>query len=119
GCAVVGSAAAQDQGQPKPAAGRPAADSPGCKKIFNGENFEGWEADPSTWSIADGAMRGVGGTSRLAYTKADYGSFRLIFIARVNAGNGENNGVLLAAGDPPALSKPKIDNAGWIQFMPP
>src|SRR4030095_8481317 len=52
---------------------------PGCVKIFNGENFDGWEADSSTWSIVDGAMRGFAGSSRLAYTKADYGSFRLIF----------------------------------------
>jgi hypothetical protein len=34
---------------------------PGCKKIFNGVNFDGWTADPSTWSIVDGAMRGVAG----------------------------------------------------------
>jgi hypothetical protein len=24
---------------------------PNCTRIFNGVNFEGWEADPSTWSI--------------------------------------------------------------------
>ena len=35
---------------------------PGCVKIFDGKTFRGWEADPSTWSIVDGAMRGVGGT---------------------------------------------------------
>jgi len=92
---------------------------PGCAKIFDGETFKGWEADPSTWSIVDGAMRGVGGSSRLAYTTADYGSFRLIFKARMNPVNGDHLGVLFWGDRPEKPSKPKIDNAGWIQFMPP
>jgi|SRR6266498_457639 3-keto-disaccharide hydrolase len=100
-------------------AGRQAAPYPGCVKIFNGENFEGWEADPSTWSIVDGAMRGVGGSSRLAFTKADYGSFRLIFTARMNPVNGDHLGVLFWGDRPKDPARPKIDNAGWIQFMPP
>jgi hypothetical protein len=92
---------------------------PSCNRIFNGENFDGWEADRSTWSIADGAMRGVGGTSRLAYTKRDYGSFRLIFTARMNPVNKDHLGVLFWGDRPADPAKPKIDNAGWIQFMPP
>lgn len=95
------------------------ADYPGCVKIFNGENFDGWVADPSTWSIVDGAMRGSGGTSRLAYTKADYGSFRLIFTARMNPVNRDHLGVLFWGDRPTDPAKPKIDNAGWLQFMPP
>jgi hypothetical protein len=66
----------------KPASARDEVPYPNCVRIFSGDNFDGWEAEPSTWSIVDGAVRGVGGTSRLAYTKADYGSFRLIFTAR-------------------------------------
>ena len=73
------------------------APCPGCVKIFNGENFEGWEADPSTWSITNGAMRGVGGTSRLAFTKKDYGRFRLIFTARMNPVNRDHLGILFVA----------------------
>lgn len=92
---------------------------PGCVRIFNGKNFDGWEADPSTWTIVDGAMRGEGGTSRLAYTKADYGRFRLIFTARMNPVNGDHLGVLFWGDRPRDASRPKIDNAGWIQFMPP
>jgi hypothetical protein len=92
---------------------------PGCVKIFNGENFEGWEADSSTWSIVDGAMRGYAGTSRLAYTKADFGSFRLIFTARMNPVNRDHLGVLFWGDRPEDPARPKIDNAGWIQFMPP
>jgi hypothetical protein len=95
------------------------AQYPGCVKIFNGVSFEGWKADPSTWSIVDGAMRGAGGTSRLAYTTADYGSFRLIFTARMNPVNGDHLGVLFWGDRPKDVSKPRIDNAGWIQFMPP
>lgn len=98
---------------------RPEPAYPNCTRIFNGVNFEGWEADPSTWSIVDGAMRGAGGTSRLAYTKANYGSFRLIFTARMNPVNGDHLGVLFWGDRPTDPSKPKIDNAGWIQFMPP
>jgi Domain of Unknown Function (DUF1080) len=115
--------AGDDGGQAKisdpTAADRQTAPYPGCAKIFDGKSFEGWEADPSTWSIADGAMRGVGGSSRLAYTKADYGSFRLIFTARMNPVNGDHLGVLFWGDRPKDPSRPKIDNAGWIQFMPP
>lgn len=90
-----------------------------CVKAFDGKSFEGWEADPSTWSITNGAMRGVAGTSRLAYTKADYGSFRLIFTSRMNPVNGDHLGVLFWGDRPKDPAKPKIDNAGWVQFMPP
>jgi hypothetical protein len=64
-------------------------------------------------------MRGVGGSSRLAYTKKDYGSFRLIFTARMNPVNGDHLVVLFWGDRPQDSAKPKIDNAGWIQFMPP
>ena len=97
----------------------PATPYKGCVRIFDGESFEGWEVDPSTWSIVEGAMRGVGGSSRLAFTKADYGSFRLIFTARMNPVNGDHLGVLFWGDRPQDAAKPKIDNAGWLQFMPP
>lgn len=90
-----------------------------CVKVFDGHTFDGWEAHPSTWSIAGSAMRGFGGTSRLAYTKADYGSFRLIFTARMAPVNRDHLGVLFWGDRPADPAKPKIDNAGWIQFMPP
>jgi hypothetical protein len=115
--------AEEDKGPAKinalPEAAAEATPYPGCVKIFDGDSFEGWEADRSTWSIVDGAMRGVGGSSRLAYTKADYGSFRLIFTARMNPVNGDHLGVLFWGDRPKDPSRPKIDNAGWIQFMPP
>jgi hypothetical protein len=92
---------------------------PGCVKIFDGKTFDGWEADPSTWTIVDGAMRGIGGTSRLAYTKADYGSFRLIFTARMDPVNNDHLGVLFWGDRPTDPARPKIDDAGGLQFMPP
>ncbi len=116
GIALCGSGAG---GEKKAATEKAGAVYPNCTRIFNGKDFEGWEADPSTWSITNGAMRGMGGTSRLAYTKADYGSFRLIFTARMNPVNNDHLGVLFWGDRPADPSKPKIDNAGWIQFMPP
>ena len=94
-CVLLCCAAIHGDGRAKPA-----ADYPGCEKIFNGENFDGWEADPSTWSVVERAMRGVGGTSRLAYTKADYGSFRLIFTARMDPVNRDHLGVLFWGDSP-------------------
>lgn len=92
---------------------------PGCEKIFDGKTFEGWDAEPSTWTIVDGAMHGVGGTSRLAYTKKDYGNFRLIFTSRMPEVKGDHLGVLFWGDRPTDSAKPKIDLAGWVQFMPP
>ncbi len=121
--AIAGVRAGDDTGQAKSSAPSEsigqAEGYPGCVKIFDGKSFQGWEADPSTWSIVDGAMRGVGGSSRLAYTTTDHGSFRLIFTARMAPVNGDHLGVLFWGDRPEDPSKPRIDNAGWIQFMPP
>jgi hypothetical protein len=117
--AAIGDEKAPSNTHSPAASGRQLASYPNCVKIFNGQSFDGWVADPSTWSIVDGAMRGVGGSSRLAYTTADYGSFRLIFTARMNPVNKDHLGVLFWGDRPSDTSKPKIDNAGWIQFMPP
>lgn len=92
---------------------------PNCKKMFNGENYKGWIADESTWSIVDGAMQGLGGTSRLAYTEEDYGSFRMIFSGRLVGDKNDHLGVLFWGSRPTDPASPMIDNAGWIQFMPP
>ncbi len=92
---------------------------PNCKRVFNEINFEGWIADESTWSVVDGAMQGVGGTSRLAYTEEDYGSFRLIFSGRLVGDKNDHLGVLFWGSRPTDPTSPMIDNGGWIQFMPP
>ncbi len=92
---------------------------PNCVKIFNGSDFEGWQADSSTWSIVDGAMRGAGGSSRLTYTNKDYGNFRLIFKSRMDEVNGDHLGLMFWGDRPADPAKPKTDSAGWLQFAPP
>jgi len=92
---------------------------PGLKKIFDGVSFDGWEADPSTWSIVDGAIKGVGGSSRLCYTKKDYGSFRIIFTSRMDPVNDDHLGFMFWGDRPTDPARPKVDGAGWLQFAPP
>ncbi len=67
---------------------------PRCVRVFNGMNFDGWEAAAPTWKIVDGAMRGQGTGSRAAYTKKDYGNFRLIVTSRMVPINGDHLGIL-------------------------
>jgi hypothetical protein len=95
------------------------APCPRCVRVFNGVNFDGWEAAPATWKIVDGAMRGQGGTSRAAYTKKDYGNVRLILTSRMAPINGDHLGVLFWGDRPTDPARPKIDLAGWLQWMPP
>jgi len=102
-----------------PVVSQPGAPCPRCVKIFNGMTFEGWEAAPATWKIIDGAMHGQGGTSRAAYTKKDYGNVRLIVTSRLNPANGDHLGILFWGNRPMDPNKPQIDNAGWVQWMPP
>jgi Domain of Unknown Function (DUF1080) len=103
----------------RPSTPSPVAPCPKCVKIFNGVNFDGWEAAPSTWSIVGGAMRGSGGSSRAAYTKADYGNVRLIVTSRMAPVNGDHLGILFWGDRPEDPINPKIENAGWVQWMPP
>ncbi len=107
-----------DSGSTPPAV-EPNAPCPRCVRIFNGKDFTGWEAAPSTWTIVGGAMRGSGGSSRAAYTKDDYGNVRLIVTSRMAPQNGDHLGILFWGDRPADPMKPKIDNAGWVQWMPP
>jgi hypothetical protein len=68
---------------------------PRCQRIFDGKSWDGWEHDPANWSIVEGGiMRGFGKGARSAFTKADYGSFRLIVTSRMNPVNKDHLGVL-------------------------
>jgi hypothetical protein len=103
-----------------PVVSEPNAPCPRCVRIFTGMNFDGWEAAPATWKIVEGgAMHGQGGTSRAAYTKKDYGNVRLIVTSRLNPANGDHLGILFWGNRPMDPNKPQIDNAGWVQWMPP
>lgn len=95
------------------------ASNPELARIFDGASFDGWEADSSTWTIVDGAMVGKGGSSRLAFTKKDYGSFRIIFTSRMSEVNGDHLGFMFWGNRPSNQAKPETDNAGWLQFAPP
>jgi hypothetical protein len=92
---------------------------PRCERIFDGKSFDGWEAGGGSWTIVDGAMRGFGGKSRAAYTKADYGNVRLIVTSRLTPVNGDHLGILFWGDRPTDPDKPKIDLGGWLQWMPP
>jgi len=67
---------------------------PRCQQIFDGRTWDGWEHDPQNWTIVDGAMRGFGSGARSAFTKTDYGSFRLIVTSRMAPVNKDHLGVL-------------------------
>src|SRR3954463_6539474 len=61
-----------------------AAPPPAMVSLFDGTSLAGWDGDPATWSIRDGAIDGVaekGG--RLIYTRGDYTDFRLILQSRL------------------------------------
>jgi hypothetical protein len=61
---------------------------PGMVTLFDGSSFDNWVYDPAAWKIVDRAMVGkVGGGQSQAFTKADYGSFRLIVWSRMVNGN--------------------------------
>jgi len=70
------------------------APCPKCERIFDGQTWNGWEHDDTNWTIVDGAMRGFGKGARAAFTKADYGSFRLIVTSRMSPVNQDHLGVL-------------------------
>lgn len=55
--------------------------------LFDGRSFEGWDCNSNSWSVVDGALRGSGRGGN-AFTKADYGNFRLILTSRVASPEG-------------------------------
>jgi hypothetical protein len=88
-----------DSGGTPGAAGAQQADArsvpcPKCQRIFDGQTWDGWEHDSDNWTIVDGAMRGFGKGARAAYTKADYGSFRLVVTSRMSPVNKDHLGIL-------------------------
>ena len=72
-CAVSSGLAGESKQPSKIAAptdsAREAAPYPNCVKIFNGVNFDGWEAAPSTWRIVDGADLAVPGAPRASHIR--------------------------------------------------
>jgi hypothetical protein len=89
---------------------------PRCTRIFDGVTWEGWEHDPQNWTIVEGAMRGFGPGARSAFTKTDYGSFRLIVSSRMAPVNKDHLGILFWGPRPEAGSIAFTKN---IQVQPP
>jgi hypothetical protein len=67
---------------------------PKCQRVFDGQTWDGWEHDAANWTIVNGAMRGFGAGARAAFTKTDYGSFRLIVTSRMAPVNQDHLGIL-------------------------
>lgn len=89
---------------------------PKCQRIFDGRTWDGWEHDTTNWTIVDGAMRGFGKGARAAFTKADYGSFRLIVTSRMAPVNQDHLGVLFWG------PRPEPDSLAFtrsLQVQPP
>jgi hypothetical protein len=119
GCASrsgVAPAAAAPAPPPVPLISAEAA-CPACRRIFDGQSWAGWQADPACWSITpEGAMRGFGKGARSVFSAADHGDFRLIFTSRMAPRNNDHLGVLFWGPRPEAGS---LDQKQTIQVQPP
>ncbi|HTQ31706.1 MAG TPA: DUF1080 domain-containing protein [Opitutaceae bacterium] len=97
----------------------PSAELDRMTVLFDGKSLDGWDYNPDNWTIQDGTMRGTGKYGQI-FSKADYGSFRLIVTARVvtpeiNTGSGHLG--ILFWGDRPAPGN--WGTAHALQVQPP
>jgi hypothetical protein len=60
--------------------------------LFDGVSLSGWtvvvngkvtNANPTQWTVVDGAMHSTGANRNFIYTQGEYGDFRLIFTSRL------------------------------------
>jgi hypothetical protein len=87
--------------------------------LFGGRNLDAWVYNPSVWSIHGDAIRGTGQAGQM-FTRADYGSFRLMVTSRVvlpefNTASAHLG--ILFWGDRPAPGT--WGPAGALQIQPP
>jgi hypothetical protein len=99
--------------------GAPRAPRSPLVSLFDGRTFDGWEYDPSAWTIENGAFHGTGKYGQI-FTKADYGDFRLLVTSRIvfpeeNTGWG-HLGILFWGNRPEGG---KWGMAGAFQVQPP
>lgn len=73
-----------------------AADEPGFKSLFNGNDLTGWEGNPKLWSVKDGTITGITGSDAdtkikhntfLVYTNAPVSDFELRLSYKIVGGN--------------------------------
>jgi hypothetical protein len=89
---------------------------PGCKSIFDGKTLDGWEQDPAgSFVVKAGAIASTGKGAH-AWTKEDYGDYRIIFSVRQIMG-GHKPCTTLFCTRPPGGKAARGLNG--IQFQPP
>jgi hypothetical protein len=92
------------------------APCPNCKPIFDGKTLDGWQQDPAgSFEVKDGAIASTGKGAH-AWTKDDYGEFRIFFSVRQIKGNHKPCTTLFNTR--PANGKAARGLSG-IQFQPP
>jgi hypothetical protein len=120
-----GSPAAPDAAPTASDAGPPAADPgggpipgcPKCKSIFDGKTLDGWEQSPAgSFVVKDGAIASTGKGAH-AWTKDDYGDFRMFLTVRQISGNHKPCTTLW--GTRPAPGGAPARGLKGIQFQPP
>ena len=78
----------------EPTADTGSASATGERKLFNGQNLDGWNGLPSLWSVKDGAITGtttaedpIKGNTFLVWQGGDVSDFELTFKYKMNGGN--------------------------------
>jgi Domain of Unknown Function (DUF1080) len=111
--AKAGDSGSDTSAAPPPAGGYAAC--PKCRPLFDGKNLDQWnQAAAGAWIVKDGAMASTGKAAD-AWTKEDFGNYRIFFSVRQIMGN-HQPGVLFYGnrnGDKPARG------LQGIQVQPP
>ena len=89
---------------------------PKCKKIFDGTTLDGWEQSPAgSFVVKEGAIASTGKGAH-AWTKEDYGDFRIFF--QVKQISGDHKPCTTLFGNRPAGTSGSRGLSG-AQFQPP
>jgi hypothetical protein len=90
---------------------------PKCKSIFDGKTLDGWEQSPAgSFVVKDAAIASTGKGAH-AWTKEDYGDFRIFFQVKQISGDHKPCTTLFTT-RPPEGKAPTRGLSG-IQFQPP
>jgi hypothetical protein len=90
---------------------------PKCKQIFDGKTLDGWEQSPGgSFVVKEGAIASTGKGAH-AWTKEDYGEFRIFFTVRQVSGDHKPCTTLFNTR--PAPGKAPTRGLSGIQFQPP
>jgi hypothetical protein len=90
---------------------------PRCKQIFDGKTLDGWEQSPAgSFVVKAGAIASTGKGAH-AWTKEDYGEFRIFFTVRQVSGDHKPCTTLFNTR--PAAGKAPARGLSGIQFQPP